>query len=207
MTSTFDRRTLVKAGAWSVPAVTVAAAAPAVAASVAPTDLSIDVALPPTDLDTGNYVLTGAVYRSDLTTVAVRASLSPMVTVTNVGTTPAVTPTGTIDLQLYNYATDTPFVASEANKFALHSMNPKVIMSPLTPLSFPGAGRNYAFTYQGTLAPGESFTIPLKYWIQNPFAHATATQMLVSAMVFDENDNDYDDNSAMTNYIPSFAAW
>ena len=208
MTAHISRRKVVGATAWAVPAVAVASAAPAIAASspTGLTDLAIDVALPPTDPASGDYVLSDSIYKSDRTTVATKASLSTTITVTNVGSVPANNPTGTIDLQLFNYGTDVPFISTEARKFNIDVLTPGVVLTPIAPLTYPGSGNNYQWSYVGTLNPGETLTLTLRYWVSSPFAHATATQMLVSAMVNDQTQNDYDDNSAKTNYAPSFAA-
>lgn len=205
MPVSLPRRQVIQGTAWSIPAVAIAGAAPAVAAS-ALTDLAIDVALPPTDYTTGGYVLSDTIYKSNLSTAATKASLSTTVTITNVGAVAAANPSGTLDLQLVDYGTDVPVASSEAMKFHLNSLTPNVSLVDIAPLTYAGSGRNYNWTYTGTIQPGSSITIQLQYWVASPFAHANAIQMLLSGMVVDQTTNDYDDNSAKTNYVPSFAA-
>lgn len=206
MMTPIQRRSVVKGAAWSLPAMVVSTSAPALAASGGLTDLAIDVALPPTDPASGDYLLTSTLYKRDLTTTATKASLSTLVTITNVGPVAATNPTGTLDLQLVDYGTDVPVAGTEARKFHLVSLTAGVTLIDIAPLTWPGSGRNYSWTYNGTLQPGESLVISLQYWVESPFAHATPIQMLLSGFVQDATDGDYDDNSAKTNYVPSFSA-
>lgn len=200
------RRSLTRGVAWSVPAVTVLGAAPALAASSGLTDLAIEVADPPTDPSSGSYVNTVPIYKSNQTSTAVMASISTAFTITNVGTVAAVNPTGTMDLQFMDYDSNAAVLNTEAAKFNVVPMISNVTWTKITNLTAAGSGNQYRYTYQGTLQPGQSVTIPVKIWVSSPFAHASAMQMLFSAYVADDTTGDWDDNSGRTGYIPSFAA-
>lgn len=202
--TTINRRQLTKSAAWSVPAVALAAAAPAVAASTPPTyltDLAISVTDPPVDDTTHEYVLSSPIYNWNLSSVVANASLSTSIIVTNVGAVPAVNPTGTMDLQGIDYGTDVPIANSESRKFHLVPATAGVTMVEAPPLNVAGAGRNYRWTYTGVLQPGQSIVINLKYWLESPYLHAPLQQLL-SASVEDQTGGDFDDNDGRSNYLP-----
>lgn len=201
------RRAMLKGAAWGAPAVVVATAAPAAAASVLPdqpTDLAIDVVDPPVDMDTWQPEMTVPVYQQDLRTVAQMASLPPMVRVTNVGSVPAMNPVGTFEAAMKDYASD--YIPLGSNQVKLASGTPQATLTEIpTPVFAKGEGSKWNWSWSGTLQPSDVAEIPLKYWVRSPFANVTF-ELLVVAFVQDEQEGDWDDNSERLGQVPGFTA-
>lgn len=156
------RRTVLTASAWSAGAVALAASAPAAAAStvpVGPTDLSVELLDPTMDSDTWAYVTDQPVYAFGSTsTERFRASAPSAMVITNLGPNAAENPAGTLDTRMMNYDYD---AASSALNYTL-------VDSPMPEAQFSPTGtaaRSWTWTYLGTLAPGESVSIPLRYTV------------------------------------------
>ncbi|MDY6054848.1 hypothetical protein [Micrococcus sp.] len=152
------RRTVLGAAAWGGAAVSVAAAAPALAASTTPglADLSIEILDPTMDFATWQYVEDQPVYTYGTNTVRFMAAAPAAMVVTNNGPGAAVNPTGTLDTVMWNYDYDAQ--STSLNYTLVSSTDPQVSFTP-----YRRPTRTWTWTYAGTLAPGESLTIPLRY--------------------------------------------
>lgn len=194
------RRQIAGAG-WAAPVVLVGAAAPAFAASTtAPTNLAIQVADPPTDPDTWEYVFSVPVYGGTPPTTAVaRGALSQTITITNVGTSTAVNPTGTILVKMLNYSGSTPSGGTAQVKVGTLSSG-----WTITPLGATADGRTFSYTYSGTLAPGAQITLPLFYYVDRGFSNLADFTVYVRGTVVDQTGGDTDDNSARIGLVPGF---
>lgn len=200
------RRTLLKAGAWAAPAVLATAAVPAYAASLTEpqlTDLAIELSQPNIDWTTFEPVKDAPIYRNtDGTRAFSQGSLPQSMTITNVGSVPAVNPTGTLLTQMKDVGTDSPsaaIIGTQVNS-----------TDPLTTFSYTGQGTpngpTYTWTYTGTLQPGESVEIPLRYYVTYPFANV-AYELYVAVTVADETEGDWDDNMELMGTVDGFAIY
>ncbi|MBF0807263.1 hypothetical protein E4U03_01335 [Rothia nasimurium] len=205
MTLKTQRRTIVKAGLWSAPAVLATTAVPAYAASALPegdTDLAIELAQPLIDWDTFEPVKNVGIYvGKDGTTPQSYGSLPDSMTITNVGTVPAVNPSGILLTQMKDVRTDVNSLASIGTQ--VNSVNPLVTFA-YTGQANPN-GPTYAWVYAGTLVPGASVTIPLRYYVEKPFWNVDY-ELFVAATVIDDNQGDYDDNSELMGTVTGFLA-
>ncbi|MDY6050845.1 MAG: hypothetical protein SPI83_00310 [Rothia sp. (in: high G+C Gram-positive bacteria)] len=189
------RRTLLKASAWAAPAVLATSAIPAYAASfeeIPRTDLAIQIADPTVDWSTFEPVYDTPIYRGPTTTtnVAAYASFPNTMTITNVGSVPAVNPTGTLLSDMQDVFTD----ATGSNQ-AGTQVNSSDSRVTFTYAGSAGWGSpSFVWTFAGTLQPGESVDIPLRYYINWPFWNVQY-ELFLSATVIDEMDGDSDDNS------------
>lgn len=188
------RRTVLKAGAWAAPAVLATAAIPAYAASfeeVPRTDLAIQIADPTVDWSTFEPVYDSPIYRGPTTTtnVAAYASFPNTMTITNVGTVPAVNPSGILLTDMHDVFTD----ATGSNQAGTYVNS----SDPLTTFTYAGqtgwGSPSFTWTYAGTLLPGESIEIPLRYYVNFPFWNVQY-ELFLSATVIDEMGGDSDDN-------------
>lgn len=205
MTLSTQRRTIVKAGLWSAPAVLATAAVPAYAASITPegeTDLAIELAQPLIDWDTFEPVKNIGIYvGKEGTTPQSYGSLPDSMTITNVGTVPAVNPSGTLLTQMKDIRSDYNSLANIGTQ--VNSVDPLVTFT-YTGQADPN-GPTYTWTYAGTLAPGQSIIIPLRYYVEKPFWNVDY-ELFVAATVIDDNQGDYDDNSELMGTVTGFRA-
>ena len=188
------RRTVLKAGAWAAPAVVATSAIPAYAASFEETprtDLAILLSDPTVDWSTFEPVYDSPIYRGPTTTtnVAAYASFPNTMTITNVGTVPAVNPSGTLLTDMNDVATD----ATGSNRAGTYVNS----SDPLVTFAYAGqagwGSPSFTWTYSGTLQPGESVEIPLRYYVNFPFWNVQY-ELFVAVTVIDEMDGDSDDN-------------
>lgn len=190
------RRTLLKAGAWAAPAVLATSAIPAYAASSPVsnlTDLAIELGQPNTDWSsTFEPIYDTPIYRGPTTTtnIAAYASFPKTFTITNVGNVPAVAPSGTLLTQMKDVGTDAASSAIIGTQ--VNSTDPLVTFT-YTGQASPN-GPTYIWNYAGTLQPGESVEIPLRYYVTFPFWNVRY-ELYLAATVMDEMDGDSDDNS------------
>ncbi|MFC0358973.1 hypothetical protein ACFFHC_04070 [Kytococcus schroeteri] len=206
--NTQTRRVATCAALWSVPAVVATAAAPALAASVSSANLAVTVEDPNFDWDTLEYALDDTIWKNyeffdqmkqpdpnRLTTVATRqAALPPSITVTNVGPGDAVNPTGTVEFEMRDYGSDSAPLGSD--QLGAVTTNTAVTwVRTSTGRTARGTGQMYMYTYNGTLAPGQSFTMPLKYYSPRTFTNVTFN-LMVKAVVSDAVENDIRDEFA-----------
>ncbi|OLT28507.1 hypothetical protein BJF82_03210 [Kytococcus sp. CUA-901] len=119
------------------------------------------------------------------------AALPPSITVTNVGTTPVDHPTGTAEFEMRDYGSDYSPLGS--NQVGAVTTNTAVTWTRTsTGRSAREVGQMYSWVYNGTLAPGESVTMPLKYYSPWTFANVAFT-LLVKATVSDTVEADVRD--------------
>lgn len=205
MTLSTQRRTIVKVGLWSAPAVLATAAVPAYAASITPegeTDLAIELAQPLIDWDTFEPVKNIGIYvGKEGTTPQSYGSLPDSMTITNVGTVPAVNPSGTLLTQMKDIRSDYNSLATIGTQ--VNSVDPLVTFA-YTGQADPN-GPTYTWTYAGTLTPGQSITIPLRYYVEKPFWNVDY-ELFVAATVIDDKQGDYDDNSELMGTVTGFRA-
>lgn len=199
MTSSYTttRRTVVKAGAWTAPAVLVAANTPvyAVSSPTEPTDLEVMVTDPPFSWETFEPEYSVPIYAGATGTRRIgNGALPPSFVVTNVGTTPATNPTGTFELQMRDVGTDAPS-AGGADGTRANSTMPEVTITSDGKSQFGGG--LYTWVYSGILAPGESVEIPLRYYVNYPFANVDYELFVfvnvIDEMAGDEEENDFDE--------------
>ena len=188
------RRTILKAGAWAAPTVLATTAVPAYAASFETsnlTDLAIELTDPSMDWSTFTPVYDTPIYRGPTTTssVAGRASFPKSMIITNVGSVPAVAPSGTLLTDMQDVRTD----ASGSNQAGTYVNS----TDPLVTFTYASSGGwgvpTFTWSYAGTLQPGESVEIPLRYYVNSPFWNVQY-ELLVAVTVLDEMDGDSDDN-------------
>ena len=200
------RRTVLKAGAWAAPAVLATTAIPAYAASTPVsnlTDLAIELSDPTMDWSTFSPVFDTPIYRATNGTTAYgQGSLPQTMTITNVGSVPAVTPSGTLLTQMKDLTTNA--VSSAIIGTQVNSTHPLVTFN-YTGQGTPN-GPTYTWTYAGTLQPGESVEIPLRYYVTYPFANVDY-ELFVAVTVLDEMDGDYDDNMERMGTVDGFAIY
>lgn len=195
-----QRRTLLKASAWTAPAVLASTVIPAYAASSPVsklTDLSIELSEPSIDWESFEPVKDVPIYRGATGTTIANptstffnpkpsyGSLPKTMTITNVGTIPAVNPTGTLLTQMKD-------TGSDANSAAIIGVQVNST-DPLMIFNYTGQGTpngpTYSWIYSGTLYPGESVEIPLRYYVTRPFANADF-ELFVAATVVDQTEGD-----------------
>lgn len=152
------RRTVLGASAWGAAAVAVATAAPASAASapVGTTDLAIELLDPTVDPTTWQYVEDQPVYTYGTDTVRFRAAAPAAMVLTNIGPNTAVNPTGTLDAVMWNHDYDAQ--SASVNYTLVGSTDPLALFSPSG-----RPARSWTWTYAGSIAPGQSVSIPLRY--------------------------------------------
>ncbi len=205
-THTPKRRTLLKAGAWAAPAILGTTAIPAYAASSSTsnlTDLAIELGQPNVDWSSFSPVYDTSIYRGTTGTTAYgQGSLPQTMTITNVGSVPAVTPSGTLLTQMKDIRSNTASAAAIGTQ--VNSTNPLVTFN-YTGQGTPN-GPTYTWTYAGTLQPGESVEIPLRYYVTYPFANVDY-ELFVAVTVLDEMEGDYDDNMELMGTVKGFAIY
>lgn len=208
------RRTALQAGAWSAPLLLASAAVPAYAASSPTssvpdqpylTDLAIEIADPPINWDTFAPVFSTPIYGGRTSNQSIGdGSLPTHFTVTNVGTKPARFPSGTLEMQMRDVGTDVPS-AGGADGTKVISADSSATISLLSGKSANG-GAMFSWTYNGTLQPGQSVEIPFKYYVNYPFANVNY-ELFIAAIVMDEMQGDYDDNSERMGTVEGFARY
>ncbi|WP_237187156.1 hypothetical protein [Rothia nasimurium] len=188
------RRTVLKAGAWAAPTVLATTAVPAYAASFEAsnlTDMAIELTDPSMDWSTFTPVYDTPIYRGPTTTssVAGRASFPKSMIITNVGSVPAVAPSGTLLTDMQDVVSD-----GTGSNLAGTYVNST---DPLVTFTFAGRERwgtpTFTWSYAGTLQPNESVEIPLRYYVNFPFWNVQY-ELFVAVTVIDEMDGDSDDN-------------
>ena len=210
------RRTVLKAGAWAAPAVLATAAIPAYAASTPIsnlTDLAIELGQPSMDWSAFEPIKDVPIYFGATGTTIANptstlfnpkpsyGSLPKTMTITNVGTVPAVNPTGTLLTQMKDAGTDA--VSSAIIGTQVNSTNPLIVFN-YTGQGTPN-GPTYSWIYSGTLNPGESVEIPLRYYVTRPFANVDY-ELFVAVTVEDQMDGDYDDTMELMGTVNGFIA-
>ena len=171
------RRTVLKAGAWAAPAVLATSAIPAYAASFEETprtDLAILLSDPTVDWSTFEPVYDSPIYRGPTTTTNVAAYASFP---------------NTLLTDMNDVATD----ATGSNRAGTYVNS----SDPLVTFAYAGqagwGSPSFTWTYSGTLQPGESVEIPLRYYVNFPFWNVQY-ELFVAVTVIDEMDGDSDDN-------------
>ena len=209
-----QRRTVLKAGAWAAPAVLATATIPAYAASTPVpelTDLAIELGQPSIDWETFKPVKDVPIYLGASGTRIANptssffnpkpsyGSLPKTMTITNVGAVPAVNPTGTLLTQMKDVGTDANSAAITGTQ--VNSTDPLIIFN----YSGQGSpnGPTYNWVYSGTLGPGESVEIPLRYYVTRPFANVDY-ELFVAVTVNDQMPGDYDDNMELMGTVNGF---
>ncbi|MFL0380070.1 hypothetical protein ACH0AG_09785 [Micrococcus luteus] len=200
-----SRRAVIQTAPWGAAAVTVAVAAPAIAASSAPegpADLSIQLLEPSVDPQTWAYIQDQPVYAFKSNTVRFRASAPAGMVLTNNGPGTAVNPTGTLDAVMWNYDYDAR--SSSVNYTLVSSSAPEVTFSPQG-----RAARSWTWTYAGSLLPGQSVTIPLRYEVGSALGSIITAafsqyryNLFMSATVVDSISGDANDTSEKVAYFP-----
>lgn len=199
-----SRRVVVQASAWGAAAVSVAVAAPATAASAVPEgpgDLAVQLLDPSVDPATWAYIEDQPVYAFNSNTVRFRASAPAAMVITNNGPGAAVNPTGTLDAVMWNYDYDAR--SSSVNYTLLSSPAPEMTFSPQG-----RAARSWTWTYAGSLLPGQSVSVPLRYEVGSALGSIITAafsqyryNLFMSATVIDPITGDTNDTSEKVAYF------
>lgn len=210
------RRTLLKASAWAAPAVLATSAIPAYAASfeeIPRTDLAIELSEPSMDWSNFQAIKDVPIYLGATGTIIANptstffnpkpsyGSLPKTMTITNVGTIPAVNPTGTLLTQMKDVGSD--FNSAAIIGTQVNSTDPLIVFN-YTGQGTPN-GPTYSWIYSGTLNPGESVDIPLRYYVTRLFSNVDY-ELFVAVTVVDQMQGDYDDNMTLMGTVNGFTA-
>ncbi|GAA1347082.1 hypothetical protein [Falsarthrobacter nasiphocae] len=200
LNSTTSRRRVVGAAAWSAPIIALSSAAPAMAASQPPLgepgDLAIAIVDPAAD---GS--LNTPIYWGNTTQVAQMGDMPPGLVVTNVGSTPIASATGTLELQMQNQDA-TSNLAYRTQARTTDSFFTLVDTTPGVPPT--GAARTYRWTLTRPLQPGESVTIPFQYYTPKTFTNPDFS-VLVLATINDAVEFDSNDLDARVGFVPGYS--
>lgn len=169
-----SRRGIVQAAAWSAPAVTVAAAAPALSASTGgPARLAIEVLDPPVSADWQPRFTTPI--RSTAGATVAAGSLPPRVRITNLGGTPAAGVTGTLALTVGSYADGGTQIAGGDQLRLANATGWTLTRVTAT------TGTRFTYAVTQPIAAGGSVELELRYTA--PFAIREQYTLLVEATV------------------------
>lgn len=195
------RRTLIRSAGWAAPLVAASAAVPAYASSTK-TDLAIEVVDPPYNWETFEPEHRIPIFRGPSgNNERARGSLPPSIRITNVGRVPATNPSGTVEITMRDYGSD--YAPVGANQVKANTVNGRVVWAETgTPLG-SRYGSKFTYTYRTVLHPGQTVEIPLRYYVNQPFANVQFN-LLVAATVVDQHEGDYDDNSERLGHVPWF---
>lgn len=128
-----------------------------------------------------------------------KGSLPEYFTITNTTDQPIHSPTGTISLQMKDTGSDYDSVGG-ANKTRVNSTNRNVTFKDLG--NNAQGARHYAWQYRNvTLKPGQSINVPLRYYVNYPFANVDY-ELLVSATL-----DGAAASTAAIGVVPGFARW
>ncbi|MGF3056360.1 hypothetical protein [Microbacterium sp. YY-01] len=197
---TVSRRRLLQASVWSTPVVATAVAIPAAAASA------------PLQPDAGGLVVQVAetldtpggsvrVYRQGSTSRSWPAWLPAALIITNPTGTPIAGARGRLQIQMQ--AQDT--ISTLAYRLQARSLNTDVRLLDSTPtIPATTAPRRYDLQVNRTVAPGETVTVPLEYFVPRVFASPDFT-VLVDAVTFADGVA-LASESAQLGLVPGFSA-
>lgn len=201
------RRRLAGAMMWTVPAIAATSLIPAHAASTTTTGGGLRMLLedPPFNFDTFFPEQTVPVYRFATGNHSrTRASLPPSVVVRNEGTAPVTDPTGLMTVTMRDYGSD--YAPVGANQFKVTSpMAAMEFQEERTPIG-SREGSRFRVTYHGTVQPGQSVNVPLRYYVNPPFRNVTFNALVTvettgpagGATIFRDD---------RMGYVPGFGGW
>ncbi len=194
------RRRVLHGAAWSVPAVALATAAPAAAASTPPArpgDLALAVLDPASDGTRNTPIYWGNTMR-----IAQHGDLPPGIIITNVGSTPVSQASGTLELQMQNM----DGVSRLAYRTQVRGNTAGYTLIDTTPGIPPANGsRTYRWTLTRPLQPGATVTIPFEYFTPRIFANPDFS-VLVIASLSDEISDDFNDTDARIGFVPGYTS-